>query len=238
MRRSTLITATLMALALAPTLGAQSRGPRGAYGTPHGYGYGYGDERYGDQRHGGRVGYPDVARMERVSELAHQIDETASWIHRQFERNNRRPDWAESRAASQLHELHGAAARFHDVSESYRPTPRRTVDEFARLVQAFYATDRSLSRISRRPYVDRGMERIYVLMNELGRYYGQPGYGRWGSPLDRGAGRYDRDGHGGRYGDQGTYDGRYDDGRYDDGYVDDSGYDRRDGAYDPPPYRR
>jgi hypothetical protein len=209
MRRTTLITATLLTLSLAPALRAQSWGLQVQLGSTDGYGYGYGSGNF----------YPDVVHIDRVSELAHQLDETATYIHRQFERNNRRPDWAESRAMLQLHALNEQAAHFHDEVESYRQDPRHTAGDFARLEQAFRAADRSLQRIAPRPYVDHGMERIYVLMNELSRYYGRrSGYGHWGA-YDRGHGHYGHD------------DG-YDHNGYDPGDYD------QDGDYGDPPYRR
>jgi hypothetical protein len=133
--------------------------------------------------------FPDVGHLDRVSAIAHQIDETALSITRQYARNNRRPDRDEARALERLRDLSSTAGHFHDQVESYRRDPRHTADDFARLEQAFYAADRSLSRIAPRPYVDNGMNRIHDLMNELGGYYGRRTghYGAWGHD------RYDRD---------------------------------------------
>jgi len=135
--------------------------------------------------------FPDAGHLDRVSAIAHQIDETALSITRQYARNNRRPNRDEARALERLRDLSAAAGQFHDQVESYRREPRRTADEFVRLERAFYSADRSLGRIAPRPYVDNGMNRIHDLMNELGGYYGRHAgyYGAWGHDHDR----YDRD---------------------------------------------
>lgn len=170
-RRLTLI--ALLTLTLAPALQAQ--------------GYRQDDRRHDDRRYDDRSyedryrAYPDYGHISRVSAIAHEIDETATYIRREFERNNRRPDRAEARAIDQLRALNGSASRFHDAVESYRRNPRRTARTFAALEDAFNDTTRTLRRIDRRPYVDRGMEKIYNLMGELGGYYGRNSgyYGTW-----------------------------------------------------------
>jgi hypothetical protein len=65
------------------------------------------------------------------------------------------------------------------------------------LEREFNNTVQALRYTGRRSYVDRGMVRIYSLMNELAGYYGvRSGYGHWGDRYDRG--HYDRD----RYNDR------------------------------------
>ena len=86
MRRTTLITAALLALLLAPALQAQY----GGYRSP---------DRYNR--------YPDYGHMDRVSYLAHQLDETARNIYRQAARNNRRPDQYEAQMLDDLRQLAG-----------------------------------------------------------------------------------------------------------------------------------
>jgi hypothetical protein len=164
MKRLTLI--ALLTLTLVPALQAQ----------------GY---RNDDRRYDGRHAYPDVNRLGRAVAIAHEIDEQATYIRREFERNNRRPDRAEARAIGTLNQLNAAAARFHDEVDRSR-NPRRSADEFAALERAFNTTERSLRRIARRPYVDQGMQRIYTLMNEMGGYYGRRAnyYGTWGHDRD------------------------------------------------------
>ena len=189
-RTTTLMTTALLALSLAPALQAQ----------------GYRDDRHSI--------FPDAGHLDRVSAIAHEIDETATDIHRQYERNNRRPDRAEARAMDRLHELNVSASRFHDATESYRREPRRTARAFAALESSFNDAARSLRRVQPRPYVDRGMDRIYVLMNELGGYYGRRSgyYGTWGHDRDgrddRDHGRYDRD-RGGDHGQDHDHDNGY-----------------------------
>ena len=136
--------------------------------------------------------FPDTGHLDRVSAVAHQIDETALSISRQYSRNNRRPNRDEYRALERLRDLSTAAAQFHDQVETNQRQPRNTVDDFARLERAFYAADRSLGQISPRPYVDSGMNRIHDLMNELGGFYGRRAgyYGAWGHDRDH---DYDHD---------------------------------------------
>ena len=193
MKRITVF-AALLVLSLAPALQAQGRG-------------------YPSQD---RYRYPSSGQWDRVAALARELEGTATSIHRQFERNNRRPDRAEARVAADLHELNEQASRLYrqiegrgyrdgygSRNDDYRNRQDRRYrdDGFARLEEAFFSLSDSLRYIQRRPYVDRGMDRIYDLMNELGRYYGRSGYGKG----YQGSDRYGRD----------RYDGRYDRDRYD-----------------------
>ena len=213
MKRITVF-AALLVLSLAPALQAQGRG-------------------YPSQD---RYRYPNSGQWDRVAALARQLEDTATYIHRQYERNNRRPNRAEARVAADLHELNAQAARLQRQIEGrgyqdgygyrnddryrrnddrYRQDGRYRDDSFARLEEAFFSLSDSLRYIQPRPYVDRGMDQIYSLMNELGRYYGRSGYGKGYQGRDR----YGRD----------RYDGRY-------GHDRDDGYDRDryDGDYRPP----
>ena len=167
MRRTTkLMTTAILALSIAPALQAQ---PQDRY-QPR--------DRYQER---GRYSYPETRHVNRVAAIANEIEQNATYIRREFERNNRRPDNAEARAIDTLNQLNAEADRFHDEVERYRRSPRRSADEFAALERAFNVTERSLRRIDRRPYVDRGMVRIYTLMNELSSYYGRRSgyYGSW-----------------------------------------------------------
>ena len=197
MKAKTLFTATaLLALSLAPALQAQyDRYPdRDRY-----------SDRYSD-RYQGR--YPDYGHMDRVSALAHEIDQTARYIYREAARNNRYPDRNEARMLQGLYQLYGRADRFHDQVESYRRDPRRTDAEFVALEQSFNRLGNALRYVEPRSYVDRGMQRIYDLMSDLSRYYGRSGYGRWGRYGQDRYG-YDRDDRYDRY-DRDGYDDRYD----------------------------
>jgi hypothetical protein len=213
-RTTTLMTTALLALSLAPALQAQ--------------GYHQDDRRPEDQRQDGQRPddrrqddryqnddrYPDAAHLDRVSELAHGIDETATYIRRQFERNNRRPNRDEARVMEQLRALNEQAARFHDDVESSRQNPRHTAREFAALENAFNDAARSLRRTGSRSYVNRGMVRIYTQMNELSGYYGRRAgyYGTWDHPrYDQGHDRYDR-GHDNHDGDDHDRDHGHDNG--------------------------
>lgn len=202
MRRSAVIATALFALALAPALQAQYRGNRDSY----------------------RYSYPNTGQMERVAVLAHEIDDVATSIRRQAERNNRRPDRDEARMLADLRALDGRASHFHAQVESYRQDPRHTADDFAALEESFFRLGETLRYVNRRPYIDRGLDRIYPLLNELSRYYGRSGDDR------RGSDRYGQDRYG--YG-RDRYDGRSD--RRDDHnrYGDDD-RDRYDDPYRPP----
>lgn len=163
--------------------------------------------------------YPDRGRSNgRVAELAYEIEATATSIYREAARNNRRPDRDEARVLSNLRELEDRAQEFRQEVRDGRWDDRRydrrydrndrrddrrdsreDARDYDRLADAFYATADSLRYIDRRPYINRGMERIYVLLGEVSRQYG--GNDRWGWS-DRGGWR-DRDGRGrdgrGRY---------------------------------------
>lgn len=190
MRRTTLFATALLALSLAPALEAQYRG--------------YPDR---DRHDRDRYGY-DRGQSGRVSDLAREIDEAATHAYREFARNNRRPDRAEARVLSDLRQLDQRAERFrYEIRDNYRGNDHRRDSRqdsrsFAALEDAFFETAESLRYIENRPYVDRGMDRIYTLLNEVSRSYGRgyrSGYDRW----DRGRGwsrsdRHGRDEH--RYG--------------------------------------
>ncbi|HSK80002.1 MAG TPA: hypothetical protein VLQ45_26350 [Thermoanaerobaculia bacterium] len=163
--------------------------------------------------------YPDRGRNNsRVSELAYEIEATATSIYREAARNNRRPDRDEARVLSNLRELENRAQEFRQEVRDGRWGNRRYDDrydrrddrrydrrdsredarDYDRLADAFYATADSLRYINRRPYIDRGMDRIYVLLREVSQSYG--GNDRWGWSDRRGwrdrddfRGRYDRD---------------------------------------------
>lgn len=199
MRSKALVTAAVLAVSLSTVAWGDDR-----WGNPHG------DQdwnRRNDRSYGN------------VSELAREVARTADVIHREYERNNRRPDRDEARVAVALHELEQAAVRFYDnvgggYGHGYNRDSRRGSGgsrSFENLLRAFDATADTLRYINRRPYVDRGMDRIWSLMSELDRHYGV---------MDR----YGRHGRDGRYGRD---DGRYGRDRYDR-------YDRRDDRYRPP----
>lgn len=167
--------------------------------------------------------YPDRGRSTgRVSELAYEIEATATSIYREAARNNRRPDRDEARVLANLRELEDRAREFrqevrdgrwddrrdgrydrYDRRDDRRDNRRDYRDDsrdYDRLADAFYATADSLRYIARRPYIDRGMDRIYVLLGEVSRFYG--GNDRWGWSDRRGWRDYDHRGRDGR--------GRYD----------------------------
>jgi len=176
MKRTSLITAALLALLLVPSLQAQ-----GPYNSP---------DRYDNRPPGS---FPDYGHMDRVSYLAHQLDDTARSLYRQASRNNRRPDPNEAQMLNDLYQLYGRASHFHDEIEGNRRNPRHTAREFAQLEESFNQLGTTLESVRPRGYIDRGMQRIYNLMTELSRYYGGRGYDRWGHYGNRGGDHYDHD---------------------------------------------
>lgn len=182
MRSSMLIpmAALTLTLSVSPALQAQSRRA---------------PDRY-DDRYDGRY---DRDSTRRVAALAHEIEQTASSIHREAERNNRRPDRWEARMLSALHDLNEEAEDFHNRVESRHGASGGATRDFEELVRAYRETGRVLDRNDPRPYVDRGMERIGYLLSEISGYYGRRGdyrYDRHGSDRYGRDGRYGRDRHG------------------------------------------
>ncbi len=178
MRSKAFVTAAVLALSLSTVAWGDDR-----WGNPHGDRY---DRNYGN-----------------VSELAREVARTADAMHREYERNNRRPSRDEARVAVALHELEEAAVRFYDnvgdrggYGGGYNRNSRNGNRDFENLLRTFDVTADTLRYINRRPYVDRGMDRIWSLMSDLDRYYGlMDRYGRNGRDRydDRnGRDRYDR----------------------------------------------
>ncbi|HEY9420155.1 MAG TPA: hypothetical protein VIW92_01985 [Thermoanaerobaculia bacterium] len=208
MRRTALFAATtLLALSLAPALEAQYRR--------------YPDrDRYDRDRYG-----YDRGQSGRIAELAREIDEAATYIYHEAARNNRRPNRAEARVLADLRQLDQRAEQFRYRAAGYSRGASQTSRYFAALEGAFFETAESLRYIEERSYIERGMDRIYTLLNEVSRYYDRgyrSGYDRW----DRGRGgwsrsdRYGRDER--RYGQE-----RYRD-YYRGGYDDDDHRRRHD----------
>src|ERR1700712_4701957 len=98
-RHTTLFATAILALSLAPALQAQ------------GYDDHHDRSQDRDGRQGYRHAYPDAGHLNRAAAIAHEIDETATQIRRQFGRNNRRPDRSEARTIDSLNRLNAAAAR-------------------------------------------------------------------------------------------------------------------------------
>jgi hypothetical protein len=118
--------------------------------------------------------YPE-GNIERVVTEAHQIAETALSMTRQAERNNRRPDWREAEALGRLRDFASRARRFEAEVNRYRQDRRHTADDFRALVDSYNVAERALRQINGRPYIDRGMDRIAGLMDDLAPYYGREG---------------------------------------------------------------
>jgi hypothetical protein len=177
MRSTVFVTTTVLVLALSTVARADDRD---RYRHDDRYRDRY-DDRY-DNR------YRGDDRNGRVSAIAREIEQTAAAMHREYERNNRRPDRDEARVAATLHELHEEAYQFARGSGGYGGgygRDSRHGNGYDSLLRAFDEVAYSLDRINRRPYVDRGMDRIWSLMSELDRYSGRSG---------RGYNRYDRGG--------------------------------------------
>ena len=198
MRSTKLLTAALLALTLTPA--AWGDDPADRYGRHDQHDRYDRSDRYGQ--------YRDRYDSGRVADLARQLDRTASYVHREFERNNRRPSRGEERVAVSLHELERQADRFYQQAGGYGYRQGSADRDFQRLLDAFYAAEESLRYVRPRGYVERGLDEIGGILSELTRYYGRyDDYSR-----RRNA-----------YRDHGRYDDRYDRDRYDrdddgDGY--------------------
>ncbi|HKH45282.1 MAG TPA: hypothetical protein VKM72_11505 [Thermoanaerobaculia bacterium] len=190
MRSSMLIpmTALTLTLSMSPALQAQSRRAPDRYNDRY-------DNRY-DTRYDSR----------RAAALAEEIEQTAYFMRREAERNNRRPDRWESRMLSALRELNQEANQFHARVDDRRYNSNRSDRDFQELVRAFRETGNVLDRVDSRPYLDRGMDKIGDLLSELSGYYGRRSDYRYDR---RGSDRYGRDGRYGR--DRYDRDDRWDD---------------------------
>ena len=159
--RRTLFVTTVLALSLSTAALADDRD---RYSDRY-------DDRYRD-RYDSR--YRGDSR--RVDAVAREIEQTAAAMHREYTRNNRRPDRDEARVAATLQELHEEASQLARgsgrYSGSYNNRGSRSGNGYDGLLRAFDEVAYSLDRIARRPYVDQGMDRIWSLMSELDRYYG------------------------------------------------------------------
>ena len=184
MRSKTFLTATLLTLALSTAAVADDKR--------------YPNDRYDRYDRSGRYDqydrYPDARGTQRVAAMAREIENTAASIRRQAERNNRRPDRDEARMLSALRELHEEADDFRNEVGDNRRDSRQDVRGFRELLRAYDFTGESLRYVSRRPYVDSGMERIGYLIDQISRSYGYDQRDRYGRDerYDRGRGRYDR----------------------------------------------
>jgi hypothetical protein len=206
------ITPWIAAIALTAGLTPAVRAQSGQYDQRDQYNHQHDQQGYDGNW---RYGNPSQEwHADRVSALAHEIDATATYIHEQAERNNRRPDRDEENALAQLHQLNNAATHFHEQVETNSEDYYHTRDDFAELITAYNQTVEALRYIAPRPYVNRGMNRIAADMNAIGRYYGRNyGHlfitGRWSSR----SGRYNHDGY-----DRHDGYGRNNDGRDDRNY--------------------
>ncbi len=198
------ITPWIAAIALTVGLTPAVRAQYGQYDQHDQY------DRHDQQSSGGwEYGNPAQSwRVERISALAHDIDDTATYIHEHAERNNRRPDRGEENALGELHQLNDAATHFHEQVEQNSEDYRHTRDDFAELIDAYNQTVSALRYIQPRSYINRGMNRIASDMNAISRYYGSNygqlfSTGRWNNR----SGRYDHNGYDRRSGhDDGNYD--------------------------------
>ena len=210
MKTNPWILAAALALGLTPAVQAQYRG-----------------NDYDHYDH--NAAHESYARWDgqRTYSLAHEVDQTATWVYRQAARTNRRPDRGEARALRSLSQLDAAAAHFHHEVEGYRQDPRHTAQDFARLVTAYDAALESLRWIEPRPSIDRGMDRIGDALVEMSPFYGRS-YDRYhghGRDWDR-HDRYDHDRQ-----DRGRDGRQYD---RDRDHNHDHGQDDNGGDYRPP----
>lgn len=164
MRSSILIpmAALTLTLSLSPALEAQSRRAPDRY------------DRYDrNDRYDNR--YDNRYDSRRVAALAEEAEKTAYFMRREAEQNNRRPDRREMRMLDALRELNQEADQFHAQVDDRRARSNRSDRDFQELVRAFRETGNVLERNDRRPYLERGMDRMGDLLSELSSYYGRRG---------------------------------------------------------------
>jgi len=216
---------TTLAIAMAATLGcgAAAFAQQGNYPNP---GYSYDQPPYGQERPDDGYSGPRSYRL--LLAAAHEMDDAANYVHRQFDRNNRRPDPNEAAVSARLGELAESARHFHREVASYRGDPRHQQADFERLVRAYDRASDAMRYTSERPYLDQGMERIG---RQIDRTAGM--YGMRLTEIDRYRGGDRRDDRGDRYrGRDDRYRGR------DEAYQGDRRRPVDDGdVYLPPPPR-
>jgi len=103
---------------------------------------------------------------------AHAMDDAASYIRREFDRHNRRPNRHETEVSARLDDLAESARHFHLEVASYGDDPLHKQEDFKRLVWAYDRAADALRYVSYRPYVDQGMERIAARIDETAAIYG------------------------------------------------------------------
>jgi len=119
--------------------------------------------------------------MGRVAALAHRLEEASEHVYGSARAYL--PRWGysrgEARILDRLDDLKDAADRFHrEVERNYRD-PRRSEDEFRRLVQAYDRAEDSLADLQRyRGHVAQDFERVRELMAAVIDSY--QGYGHYG----------------------------------------------------------
>ncbi|HZF14279.1 MAG TPA: hypothetical protein VFE33_36255 [Thermoanaerobaculia bacterium] len=110
-----------------------------------------------------------------MARAAHEIQETAATISYQAFRNNRRPDDDEAQALDRLRELSSQARHYQWEVGRFRQDPQQTMADFQVLANTFDAAADALANLPSRPYVERGMSRIALYLDQLAPYYGQSG---------------------------------------------------------------
>jgi hypothetical protein len=218
-----------LATAAALGLGASAQAQQGTYDPDYGQppdagyqqGYPQGNQAPYDN------GYAGPRSYRQLLIAAQEMDDAANYAYRQFERNNRRPNPDEAQVSARLEELAQNARHFHREVASYRGDPRHKQDDFQRLVQAYERAADATRYISARPYVDRGMERIGLRIDQTASIYGMnlAEMNRY-----RGERRYNR-GRDDRYRRDDTYRG------YDNGYRQNRDGDVYVPTPPPAPYR-
>jgi len=119
-----------------------------------------------------------VTQVDRVSTLAHQLEQAASFVHRTAEQQAHYFDRTEEAAFQRLHRLDEMATRFHDYVESSRENPRRTERMFRNLLRAYGEAANAMQDLDDYRNVYAGFRDVQSTMNELSRYYG--GYSNYG----------------------------------------------------------
>jgi hypothetical protein len=153
-----------LATAAALGFGVSARAQQGGYYPNYGHQQGY--------RTPYDNGYAGPRSYRQLLIAAQEMDDAANYMYRQFERNNRRPDPNESEVSARLEELAQNARHFHREVATYRGDPRHKQDDFQRLVEAYERAADATRYVSERPYVDRGMQRLGLRIDQTASIYG------------------------------------------------------------------
>lgn len=145
--------------------------------------------------------HPETDDMQVVQQVAHDLEEAATYVHRLAERHEHHYDPREERALRALHELEEAAEDFHRQVERYRQNPYKTERYYQTLERCYVDAYRAFFGLHAFRSVERAFYRVEDQMNDLRYYYDPPRDDHYGRDHGyRGHGEYRGHGQYRRYG--------------------------------------